>query len=673
MKFKYIVKKFIGAVLPIKVKHYMRVFREVKAYSKLSAKEIFRQVVMILPKGKGGDDYARQLMEIASKMRIDYDAEYVYPYDVKTFRGISTGVSQLVSMTPDFDVVLRSSLSEIEKILDNMVCEEFKTIEKNTINGIRQLAKRISVEVGMHSSPRCKILSSYFIRFLDNSPENLDEAIQKLLFYHGLFWQMRHRHIGLGRLDMVLYPYYKDDISKGVLTIDEVKRKIKEMILIIGRDSRTKSDRMVGDTGQYILLGGINKEGENVENELTEMILDIFKEVHIPDPKLILRTNRNTTDKIWRKAVDSILTGNGSPLIMNEEAVMKNMVEFGYSANDVWNVGTSACWEPLIIGKSFDQNNPFRSASAPAALNHVLLNGIEYTDFDEFKAAYRDAYKQEILSIVRKHDFDVSPLLSLFYDDCLTRSKDFSKGGTIYANHGCQIVGLPNAVNGLLNINKYVFDTKILNMQQLREAITTNFTGHEDIKNLLEGGVQKFGKADYDVISLTNELMEFAGDVIDSIKYDGQRLKVGFSSPQYIIAGANLGATPDGRCAGQPLAVHISPVSSNIDFAEVLDFASRLKYTDNRINGNVVDFIVPQSYSKNPDALVSILKDACSRGVFELQLNVFNKETLIDAKLHPELHSDLIVRVWGYSAYFNDLPEEYKDNLIARCEAYGCN
>lgn len=128
----------------------------------------------------------------------------------------------------------------------------------------------------------------------------------------------------------------------------------------------------------------------------------------------------------------------------------------------------------------------------------------------------------------------------------------------------------------------------------------------------------------------------------------------------------------DGRLASAPFAVHISPVSQKIDLQEVLDFAGCLDYSGNKMNGNVVDFIVPKAYADAPEKLTAILKNAMTTGVYELQLNVLNAETLKDAKAHPEMYPSLVVRVWGFSAYFNDLPEEYKDNLIARAEAYAC-
>ena len=108
----------------------------------------------------------------------------------------------------------------------------------------------------------------------------------------------------------------------------------------------------------------------------------------------------------------------------------------------------------------------------------------------------------------------------------------------------------------------------------------------------------------------------------------------------------------------------------NKDLQEVLDFAGKLDYSGNKMNGNVVDFIVPKVYADVPDKLMAILKNAMTTGAYELQLNVLDAATLKDAKAHPEKYASLVVRVWGFSAYFNDLPEEYKDNLIARAEAY---
>jgi len=267
-------------------------------------------------------------------------------------------------------------------------------------------------------------------------------------------------------------------------------------------------------------------------------------------------------------------------------------------------------------------------------------------------------------------DFDCSPLFSLFFDDCINKELDFTSGGSVYSYHGAQVVSFPNTINALLNIKRLVFDEKKYTLQDFKKAIEQNFDGMEDLRILLATTGEKFGSTNNEVISLTNDLIHFTSLTIRPLKSNGQSVKIGFSSPAYIDASKDVMATMDGRKAGDPFAVHISPISSNIDISEIIDFSTSLQYDENCINGNVVDFILPSSYLKQPEKLVDILKTACKKGLFELQLNVLDKRVLLDAKAHPEKYPNLVVRVWGFSAYFNDLPEEFKDNLIRRAEVY---
>lgn len=614
-------------------------------------------------------DYSCQVRRMLRKMSVDVSGVYVYPIDTLSLRITSDGKAPITSNTPDFGKILDSDLSKIKAEIADKNESDFRDALLETIEGVEQLSKRISAKV-KRQTQRGKILYEYFSGMLYRKPLSFDEAIQKLLFYNALFWQMRHRHVGLGRLDKILYPYYKKDVENNVLTRDKAKRKLIEVCELLHRDVRFKSLSLLGDTGQYILLGGIDGTGNNVENEITEIFLEIFAEHPFADPKLILRINDNTSEKIWSLAIRSICKGSGSPLLMNETKIMEGMRAFGYEEADLSELGTSACWEPLIIGKSFDQNNPFRSASAIKA----VVNALENTDaenFLSFMETFQKEFDREIKSAVReKIEFDCSPLYSLFFDDCIAREKDFSLGGAKYAWHGAQVVGLPNAVNALLNIKKYVFEDKILTIERLKDILRADYVGAEDIRTLFLSNEKKFGRCDEEIIVLANSIMKMASDCVKNLRCNGERIKVGFSSPAYIGEGRGLGATPDGRMRGEPLAVHISPISSNIDISEILDFASELDYSGNRLNGNVIDFIVPSAYVKNQDKLGALIRNAFKKGIYELQLNMLDRDTLIDAKAHPEKYPNLIVRVWGFSAYFNDLPEEYKDNLIARAEKY---
>lgn len=618
------------------------------------------------------DSFVRQTEKMYRKIDIDTSCFYIYPYDSWVGRIVHRRKTMITSVTVDYATVLASNLLDLANRLRELGNQSFASRENGVIHEIVRLRDRIISEIRNRNDERGETIKKFLTVMLDREPQSLDEAIQKLLFYNALFWQAGHWQNGLGRLDMVLYPYYEKDIKANVLTRDSAKNLIKEMCLILGRDMKAKSRALIGDTGQYILLGGIDQEGHTIQNDLTEIFLEVFTELKVPDPKLILRVNKNTSDVVWRKSIDCILTGCGSPLIINEDKVMKGMIEFGYDEKDVWNFGTSACWEPLIIGKSFDQNNPLLNIPVIDSLNRVLNQRTEYCCFDELMTVFKKMMKKQVLNNIRDVEFDCSPLYSLFYDDCIKRQKDFTEGGAVYAYHGVQIVSFPNLINALLNLKTFVFEQKLYTLDECARALKANFKGYDDMRKVLLNNPQKYGSTDKEVVDLTNELMQYISDVVATKNMNGRKTKVGFSSSHYLIVCKGVGASMDGRMAGTPFAVHISPVSHNIDLQEVLDFAGSLDYSGNKMNGNVVDFIVPKAYADAPEKLMTILKNAMTTGVYELQLNVLNASTLKDAKAHPDKYPSLVVRVWGFSAYFNDLPEEYKDNLIARAEAYAC-
>lgn len=670
MKIKSIVKSVIPGFLWGYLSGYIQLFQRNPEFTK---RKVLAHGIVIRSKKKEDrrDDFVRQFALMCDQQRFEVGTYYVYPFDRWMIRLYPRRIVGICSITADFGKILESDLTALCQTLGKCSDKDFKARGNGIIESIERLASGIASRLESEHTERAEVLRTYFPAMLYRKPQTLDEAIQKLLFFNALFWQVGHRHIGLGRLDKILYEYYERDIREGRITDAEAKGLLRQMILTLGKDTRAKSVSLIGDTGQYILLGGIDDDGQTIQNRLTLLFLELFTELNIPDPKLILRVNSETNDEVWSSAIRCISTGCGSPLLMNERPIMENMVRFGYNTKNVAQVGTSACWEPLIIGKSFDQNNPFRSASPLKVLNDLLLaDNKNYASFEELLATYKTVFAGELRSVVHDIDFDCSPLFTLFFDDCIRREKDFTQGGAIYAYHGAQVVGLPNAINALLNVKGIVFERRLYTLDDCRAAMRSNFAGYEDLYSMLLATGKKYGSTDAEVITLTNDLMAFVGEIMSTCTCNGEKIKVGFSSPAYVNLAKQVGASLDGRKAGEPFAVHISPISSAIDISEILDFASQLNYTGNRINGNVVDFILPSAYVRQPEKLKAILKDACDKGLFELQLNVLDKQTLIDAKAHPDKYPNLIVRVWGFSAYFNDLPEAFQDNLIRRAETY---
>ncbi len=671
MRVTQFIKSVVKRLLSPSLKIYKSKIRDMQQRNQTSLLKavVCTRFYMANNKMSPCDDFVRQMSKILSNMHIDTTKQYVYPYDIWFQRGIQESSCPIVSITVDYTTVMNSSLNELMSRISDKD-ETFKRNEQNMIAAIRHLADRTNRRLKKENSKRSMVLQSYFTHFLNNRPNSLDEALQKILFYNALFWQANHWHNGLGRLDLILEEYYLSDIKKGILDRASAKQMLRELVLTLGANTRQKSGEIVGDTGQYILLGGVDQNGNTVQNDLTEIFLELFTELNIPEPKLILRVNEHTSETIWEKSVGCITTGCGSPLLMNEDVVMRNMIEFGYRKEDVWNVGTSACWEPLIIGKSFDQNNPLPNVPVLQSVNEIFATDEIFDNMQSVIERVKQNIAKQIENIIHDIQFDSSPLYSLFFDSCIEREKDYTLGGADYAYHGVEVVSFPNLINALLNIRKYIFEERVISWEECRNALNANFEGFEDLRLMLKSNNLKFGNTDKAVVDLSNDLMKFIGDEVKKHTCNGEKLKVGFSSSQYIMARWQITASLDGRQDYEPFAVHISPVNQKIDIQEVIDFASSLNYSDNRINGNVVDFIVPTSFVKNKDKLVTILRNAIKSGVFEMQLNVLDAATLRDAKAHPEKYPDLVVRVWGFSTYFNDLPEEYKDNLIARAAAY---
>lgn len=668
---KNLIKRVAKLFIPYKYIEIIRQKRQMQIKHGDSIFNVWKYLVFSSDNKKESCyDYVRQMKLLFKRINVNVDNFFIYPFDSKKRRTLQRGKSVICSITPDFGKILDSNLTEIQERLKTCKNKKFSTVENDMANAIISLSDRIIAKVGKCNTSRANFYEGYLPRMLKGSPDTFEEALQKILFYNALFWQANHWHIGLGRLDKILYPYYQKDIESGIINRQRAKKLLIEFCKVLNEDFRAKSMCLYGDTGQYILLGGIEENGETIQNEITELFIEVVEELKLPDPKLILRVNKDTNSIVWQKSISCISTGCGSPLLMNESLIMSNMLRFGYKKEHLCQVGTSACWEPLIIGKSFDQNNPLPSIISVQCVNNTISDGIEYPSFELFFESFKTKLSNAIYAVAHDLEFDCSPLLSLFMDDCITKEKDYTQDGAVYSFHGMQIVSFPNTINALLNIKRYVYDEKYFSLSDCLEVINNNYDGHEDMKLAFSHNTECFGSSSKEAITLTNSLLEHISKTVSKIRINGKSVKIGLSSPSYLNGGNVTSATLDGRLAGMPFAVHISPVSENVGIKEILDFAAAIKYPYNIINGNVVDFILPVSFINSPEKLEIILRDAVHNGVFEIQLNVFNVDILKDAKLHPERHKDLIVRVWGFSAYFNDLPESYKDNLIKRAELY---
>ncbi len=603
----------------------------------------------------------KQFERLASTIRIKPVNNESFFYSIDEFVTPKLKDRILDNMTVDYSIVINS-------FIDSYTVEDtgFKYDENQVIKGLKNYIFRALNDDSISSKyeSQFKEIESIFYR----PATSFHEALQRILFVNQWVWQTGHFDNGLGHLDWILEKLYLDEVEAGT-SKQAIFVMIKDFFKVLHEYYWSKSANLPGDIGQIIVLGGMDSSGHYHCNDLTYMFLSCAKELSLPDPKVLLRVSHDMPDSLIDEAIACLSTGIGGPVFSNDDVLLPLLEDFGFDKEQASGYITSACWEPMVINGAIEQNNIGWINFAQPICKLIEENPDGIVSFEKLVEDYKFYLREQLevtLSTLDNKSFERDPLVSLFYGHCLECETDISEGGGNRFNLGITGVGMSTAVNSLLNIKKLVYESGRYTVFEIFEACKHNFEDAEFIREDLENAPVRFGQDQEEVINLTNELTQFVSTLLKShhTKYGGD-YKFGLSSPRYIMESKSCGATPDGRRHGEPFDVHISG-RKGISPVELMLFASKLEYSDNRFNANVVDFILPPSMFESPEKIRYLLRGGIDEGVFQMQINVISSKTLIDAQKYPERYSSLVVRVWGFSAYFVDLPKEYQDNLIRR-------
>lgn len=596
------------------------------------------------------------------------NSRFIYFIDTKKTLAVHGNV--LSNFTLDYDRIVHGTFAGLAQRASGD--DEYGREAHAVADGIEALAQRIArmIQASDMPEPIKSRRADDFANMLSRPAEHFEEALQRILFFNQILWQTRHRLNGLGRLDHMLADLYSDDISSGCLTREEALDIISDFMSQLSRYPEYKSDALMGDIGQIIILGGLEADGCYFHNELTALFMQAQAGLRKPDPKILLRVSRSMPDDLLRLAVECLKARTGSPLFSNDDVVIPALLDFGMPAEDAYAYCTSACWEPFIAGKSLDQNNIAVYDFFPP-LDKVLRRDSAYESFEALLDAYIGENNSQFAAFLKGLDafrWAKDPLVSMFTDHCSGARRDISEGSANYNNYGVTTVALSNTVDSLLNIRYLVFDSRQYTLAELESIRRSNFDGQEALLERLRRH-KSFGHDTQAAVALTQRVTAQVAELAKGYRNGfGGTVKFGLSSPGYNMLSRHTAADYSGRRQGMPYNTHIS--CTNAACTELVGFASQLQYGDQRFNGNVVDFFLPgQFLADNADKFLIFLKGAIHRGFFQMQMNIMDSATLIDAKAHPENYAGLIVRVWGFSAYFNDLPESYKDLLIERALA----
>lgn len=535
------------------------------------------------------------------------------------------------------------------------------------------------------------------------SAQSFHEAVQSLWFlFVVLHMESNASSFSPGRMDQYLYPYYQKDIEKGIISKQEALEILECLWLkfnqIVYLRNQHSAKYFAGfPIGFNIAIGGIDENGCDIYNELSLLLLKAQYHLGLPQPNLSVRLNKNSSHELIQEAIKVVAKGSGMPQFFNDEAIVNSMIkDLGIEEKDARNYAIVGCVELTTHG-----NNLGWSDAAMFNLNKALeltmnhgkclltnepigldLGSIEtYESFEDLENAFQkqiDYFIEKMMKVeivVEKAHQDCLPtaFLSTVIDSCLEKGVDVTRGGAKYNLSGIQMIQIANLADSLAAIKVLVYDEKMITRHELLEALQADFKGYEIIQTMLLNKVPKYGND----VKWVDELgAKWAGYFRERMKdytnYRGGLYHTGmYTVSAHVPMGENVGASPDGRNALTPLADGgMSPVYGR-DMAgptAVLKSVSRMKdsYTT---NGGLLNMKFLPEFFKTETGMMkfeNFLRAFVDLKIPHIQFNVVRREDLLDAKLHPEQHRSLTIRVAGYTAYFVELAGKLQDEIIER-------
>ena len=524
-------------------------------------------------------------------------------------------------------------------------------------------------------SPSPSPLEPSLLVAVHRGAKTFPEALQVLRVLHYAMWCEGEYHCGLGRIDQYLHPYYAADLAAGRLTNDEALEWLEEFFIACNRDSDLYIGVQQGDNGQSVMLGGVTRDGQPAFNDLSRLCLKACGELKLVDPKINLRVDRTTPLDVFEAGTELTAKGLGFPQYANDDVVLPALARWGYAPEDARDYSVAACWEFLIPGCGMDINNIDAVSfvgSLDAALRQVATSAATFADVESAFFAEIRRRADALVAKYRHVEILPGPFVSVISTGCIDRARDICKGAK-YNNFGIHGTGIAVAVDSLASVRELVFEKKLVTLAELVKLLDTDFAGRPDVLAAAKAA-PKMGNADPRVDELAKKLLAFWGHAFDGKRNDrGGIFRPGTGSAMYYIWHAReVPASADGRLKGHPLSANYAP---SLDASVKGPISVVRSFTEPDLvpvcNGGPLTLEIHDSAFARPDGVTKVaqlVKFFVDRGGHQMQINTINRETLIDAQKHPELHRHLIVRVWGWSGYFVELDREYQDQIIKRVE-----
>lgn len=542
----------------------------------------------------------------------------------------------------------------------------------------------------------------------ENPPRSFREALQFYWFIHLGLRKETPYHSGPcpERVDQWLYPYYQKDLKEDRLTRQQAAEllgvwwvKFNEMQNVAGSYFEKEA---AGSLLQQVTLGGTKIDGTDSTNELSYLIIEVARQLRMPQPGIYVRWHNGINDDFMVKAIETNRdTQGGIPAFLNDRIAIRNFLATGVKYDDAVEWSAAGCLS-YVISHCNMATKITGMVVVPKVLEIALYNGTDprtgikagpetgdvttFTSFEQVYEAFWKQYdyfvdqlvKQVWVGHVAKIEHLGTPLTSILIEDCLTRGLDVYEGGERYPELGVNIGqrGCVDTADAFAAIKKLVFDDKKITMAKLMEALKANWEGYEDVHQLCLHA-PKYGNDNDYVDDILNDVSLTCNEIIVSKPNPAIGKPWRVARPAltgHYPTGAITGALPNGRNAGIPLCDASLSAMAGVDCCgptALIKSATKVDQFGAEMDSQVLNMKISPSMLQSRasiNKMQALMKTFFDRGGWHVQFNITGKEELLEAKEHPDQHKDLVVRVAGYSAYFVDLPPAVQDEIINRTE-----
>jgi formate C-acetyltransferase len=554
--------------------------------------------------------------------------------------------------------------------------------------------RRYSAELG-ETSGVCRTLA-------DQPPSTFHEAVQSVWFLFVILqMESNASSFSPGRLDQLLYPYFRADLAAGTIDLERALEIIESLWLsfnkIVYMRNASSARYFAGfPIGFNVALGGRNPDGSDSANLLSYLCLKATEHLGLPQPNLSVRLHSGTPEWFLDKCSQVIGKGSGMPQIFNDESVIPALIDQGIEKSDAHDYGVVGCVELSTHGNNLGWSdaamfNLVKVLELTLNNGRCLISGEQlgpatgclddYESFDQLLSAYRSQIIHFVERMIEACDFVdrfhaeamPSPFLSSVIENCLERGLDVTAGGARYNLSGIQAIQVANVADSLAVVKQLVFDKEEIPAADLIAALRADWKGREKLRQRVISRVPKYGNDVEWVDELGAQIVrDFAGLLSRYTNARGGRYHMGlYTVSAHVPMGANVGATPDGRFAGSPLADGGVSAMYGRDESGPTAVLKSVNRLNGRLasNGSLLNLkFLPEFFSRPGERrkFNAFLRSFCRMNINHVQFNVVRREDLVKAQKNPDAYRGLTIRVAGYTAYFTELAEDLQNEIIAR-------